>query len=211
MREPLAGLEGTFVVFEAVVDTWNKHPGETDDYLLKNVLIHPWDCRSPVRLGSGTPLDHLWFRCPKSNRPEELERLTSVCGAAEVVLYQRTDGTTDFGINHVRHTSNIDVQIARMAESLGKLQGRARDRQTVIELRRLQDELDKAVRGEIFAFSAIYHLDDILEEIATDLRYWERSLQASEARERTAPKGPKPKGLRLTLPKCRQRAAVAFG
>jgi hypothetical protein len=101
---PLGDLLGQPVLFDATIDTWRQTGcGQYTDACLKHVEVLTWDKAAPLRR-----VDHAWIRIAQSRwdlfalchklGKKDFTLLESVHGAATVEQYERSDGSTDYGL-----------------------------------------------------------------------------------------------------------------
>ena len=118
-RNELLPLEGQWVRWHGLVDTWAQRPAGDVDVCIRACRITPWSFDQPLNVTTPpTRTEHLWLRCPAEFAATlRIERYHPANGIGQVGWYRRTDGTTDLGVK-ARVVTNAGALQAQVCEHI---------------------------------------------------------------------------------------------
>jgi hypothetical protein len=164
-RTELLPLEGHWVRWNGLVDTWQHRSNGDVDLCIRAVKLWPWTFSEP--LDSHKPpqrTEHLWLRCPAEFAATlQIERLQPANGIGRVGWYRRADGTTDLGVR------------PQILTNAGQLQEQVMDRIRHGEWQRAIDQIDQYLAKHREGSSVLCAPNMSPEQIVTDLQ-WTRQL-----------------------------------
>ena len=177
-RSELLPLEGQWVRWRGIVETWQQRPGGELDICIRSVKLWPWTFSDPLETSKPAQrTEHLWLRCPAEFVATlQVERLQPANGIGTVGWYRRSDGTTDLGVK------------ARVLTNAGQLQTLIMDHVRHGEWQQTIDLIDRYIARHRDGSSILCAPNMSPEQILTDLN-WSRQLAvANLAKLATAPR-----------------------